>query len=187
MVKKVAVAAIANNRVIGLREKNEMPWRLNQYANDPLWNDWKNPASLRAHDMKHFKELTKDYSLIMGKATWKSIPKSARPLKGRENHVISSTLQPVDGMYVHTSIDDALTQIRDTSKNIIFMGGFGIYQEAMSRKLLDEILITRIHHDFVGDVLFPEITDQYQQVSSKPFWTHPVSNVQATIDTYRPK
>ncbi|WP_257158903.1 dihydrofolate reductase [Corynebacterium cystitidis] len=39
-------------------------------------------------DLRHFKETTLGYPVIMGRRTWESLPK--RPLPGRDNFVVSS-------------------------------------------------------------------------------------------------
>ena len=41
-------------------------------------------------DMKHFRELTEDNIVIMGRKTWDSLP--TKPLPNRDNLIISSTL-----------------------------------------------------------------------------------------------
>jgi len=59
------IAAMANNRVIGL--DNKMPWHL--------------PA-----DLQHFKKVTTGKPVIMGRKTFESI---GRPLPGRRNIIIT--------------------------------------------------------------------------------------------------
>lgn len=41
-------------------------------------------------DLKHFKDTTLGKPVIMGRATWESIPERFRPLPGRDNYVLSS-------------------------------------------------------------------------------------------------
>ncbi|MCP4428582.1 MAG: dihydrofolate reductase, partial [Chloroflexi bacterium] len=57
------IAALADNRAIGIH--NRLPWHL--------------PA-----DLRHFKQLTLDKPIVMGRKTWKSLP---GPLS-RRTHIV---------------------------------------------------------------------------------------------------
>lgn len=62
-----AIVAAGPRGEIG--RKGDMPWHIPE-------------------DLRHFKELTMGHPVIMGRATWESLPK--RPLPGRRNIVITS-------------------------------------------------------------------------------------------------
>lgn len=124
------IAAMANNRVIGI--ENRLPWRL--------------PA-----DMKHFRALTMGKPVLMGRKTFESIGK---PLPGRTNIVVS--LDPnfhPEGVLVTRSIDDALL-VGQNAKEIMVIGGASFYAQLLPRA--HYLYITEIHHDFSGDAFFPE-------------------------------
>lgn len=64
-----AIWAQSRDGVIG--DGTQMPWHLPE-------------------DLKHFKATTLGQPVIMGRATWESIPAKFRPLPGRTNYVLSS-------------------------------------------------------------------------------------------------
>lgn len=64
-----AIWAQSRDGVIG--DGTDMPWHLPE-------------------DLKHFKDTTLGQPVLMGRATWESIPKKFRPLPGRDNYVLSS-------------------------------------------------------------------------------------------------
>ncbi|MEJ5927624.1 dihydrofolate reductase [Corynebacterium sp. H128] len=63
-----AIWAQSRDGVIG--DGVDMPWHLPE-------------------DLAHFKHTTMGQPVIMGRATWESIPEKFRPLPGRENYVLS--------------------------------------------------------------------------------------------------
>jgi dihydrofolate reductase len=75
-------------------------------------------------DFRRFKRVTMDSTVIMGRATWDSLPK--KPLPGRRNVVI--TRRPLEGVETFASIPAALAT---TTGPVWFIGGARIYEEAM--------------------------------------------------------
>jgi dihydrofolate reductase len=128
----IIIAAMAENRVIG--KNNSLPW------------------SLKA-DMEHFKKLTLGWPCVMGRKTWKSLPK--RPLPGRPNIVISQSLSPasVPGAAVFPSLQEAVQHCAGYEK-VFICGGASVYAEAMP--LAGRIELTLIHKQYEGDAFFPE-------------------------------
>lgn len=129
-----------------------------------------------AEDMKHFKALTLGHVVIMGKNTWDSIPKQFRPLSGRMNVVISTTMSQ-DNLtttdqpdLIFNSIDDCVTyfkQISHTNKKTLFVIGGGlIYQQFFNKQLVTAVHLTHIQGEYECDtfVTFPKL---YQVSESK--------------------
>lgn len=140
-------------------------------------------------DLKRFKELTMNSTLIVGHETYKSLP----PLKGRDIHVMRSI--PVCKYCNSTSHNtkDCITSFTDRSNSttrfyssivdaieessndtVWIAGGAKIYKEALSYYLLTEIDLTIINNIIVADKLheskekstyLPEIPYFYQVVS----------------------
>ncbi|MCX6480198.1 MAG: dihydrofolate reductase [Mycobacterium sp.] len=78
-------------------------------------------------DLARFKELTMGHTVVMGRRTWESLPRSVRPLPGRRNIVI--TRDPdyrADGADVVTSIEAALAEPQTW-----VIGGSEIYHLAL--------------------------------------------------------
>ncbi len=122
---------MARNRVIGAG--NKLPWHL--------------PS-----DLKRFKALTMGHYIIMGRKTFESI---GRILPGRTTVVISRNSGfRFDGVLVADSFVKALALAANDSE-VFVIGGEQIFREAL--RIADRILLTEIHRDFEGDVLFPEL------------------------------
>ncbi len=135
----VAILAMSENRVIGCH--NKLPWHM--------------PA-----DLQHFKSLTLDKPILMGRKTFESI---GRPLPGRCNIVI--TRDPgfqAPGCVVVNSIEGAL-DAASYSNDIFIIGGALLFEHMLPRT--QRIFMTVIHHEFEGDAFFPELnmTDWQEQ------------------------
>ena len=139
------IAAVSENNVIG--RNNRLPWHL--------------PA-----DMKFFKEKTMGHCIIMGRKNYDSIPKKFQPLPGRINIIISRNhdLKIPKATVVH-SLKEAIMVARDNNETECFIiGGGEIYKQAL--EYCDKIYLTQIHHNFEGDVFFPELKkEQWKELS----------------------
>ncbi|HTM63914.1 MAG TPA: dihydrofolate reductase [Gammaproteobacteria bacterium] len=138
-----AIAATAENRVIGLN--NKMPWHM--------------PA-----DLKHFKEITSGSPVLMGRKTYESIGK---PLPNRTNIILTRDAKypsPEDCIVV-TNIDTAISMANELSMDEIFViGGAEIYQQLLPK--IQRVYLTEIHHTFEGDAFFPELSkSEWKEIS----------------------
>lgn len=75
-------------------------------------------------DLKHFKELTSNKTIVMGRKTWDSLP--TKPLPNRKNIVLSRQDVEIEGALVLNSIQDILTNI---DEEIFIIGGSQIYKQ----------------------------------------------------------
>lgn len=126
------VVATADNGVIG--RDNQLIWHL--------------PT-----DLKHFKQLTQGHPVVMGRRTYESI---GRPLPNRTNIVV--TRQPdwqAEGCEVVHSVPEALERASQFDEQVFIIGGSEIYRQALPAA--DVVYLTEVHHDFEGDVTFPEL------------------------------
>lgn len=125
------IYAKSQNGVIG--NKGKIPW------NHP-------------EDMAHFKELTKDGTVIMGRKTWDSLPPKFRPLPGRENIIITRNKQfEADNAIVVNSVTEAI--LNASRETVWVIGGEEIYKQAL--QFVSEIHVTVIHEDYEGDAYAP--------------------------------
>ena len=124
------IVAMSPERVIGV--DGTIPWRY--------------PA-----DLKRFKELTIDKTIIMGRLTYESV---GRPLPRRRNIVISRTLLEGAGIETFKTIDDALSTCTGDEW---FSGGARIYEEAMAHA--DMIDVTLVPDAVADGVKFPAIDE----------------------------
>ena len=113
-------------------------------------------------DMKWFKEVTEGKAVIMGRATWESLPDKFRPLPNRYNMVVSRTMV-LEGMTkwkAHgcaTNIPSALELLERCvpDLDIVFIGGEGIYREAIN--YVTEIYITHVRNFHINEEEYSRI------------------------------
>lgn len=128
----VLVAAVARNGVIG--NGNALPWHI--------------PGELR-----HFRAVTVDHAVIMGRKTFDSIGK---PLAQRRNIVVTRDRSWArEGCERAGSIDEAIALARATDSAPRVIGGAEIYRAAMP--LATELILTEIDRDYKGDARFPTV------------------------------
>lgn len=102
-------------------------------------------------DLKFFKNVTSNSTIIMGRKTFFSIQKA--PLKNRINCVISSTLKKTkisknfDNIFVFPSLEKAIKQY----PNSWIIGGAKLYNYALKNNLVDWAIITQVHQKFSAD------------------------------------
>jgi len=126
------IAAHDDNLVIG--KDGDLPWHI--------------PG-----DLAYFKNMTKGYPLVMGRKTYQSI--GAKPLKGRENIVISRSAS-WDNVTVFSSLEEALDYLKD--RELVYIGGgSGIYIDTI--EIADRLVLTHVKGDHDGDTYFPEYRD----------------------------
>ena len=124
------IAAMANNRVIGL--DNKMPWHL--------------PG-----DLQHFKKVTSGKPVIMGRKTFESI---GRPLPGRRNIIITRNKDyHASGIETVTTPEAALELVNDVVE-VMIIGGGNIYQQFLAQA--QRLYLTFIDLDVEGDTQFPD-------------------------------
>ena len=125
------IAAVSINNVIG--NNNKLIWKL-------------------SNDLKRFKNLTTNHSVIMGRKTFESLP---NPLPDRDNIVITrDTNYSKPNIQVCSSIEDAINLTKTDTQPFI-IGGGEIYRQTIN--IVDKIELTRVHEEFDGDAYFPEI------------------------------
>ena len=125
------IVAVANHRVIG--KANQLPWHFPK-------------------DLQHFKATTLGQTVIMGLKSFESL--GCKALPGRTNFILDHTCaKPYPGQTFFSTVDEALKNVKTPHAFII--GGAQLYRTTIDR--VDGIYLTRIHADFEGDVLYPEI------------------------------
>jgi dihydrofolate reductase len=126
----VLVAAVAENGVIG--DGPDIPWRI-------------------AGEQAEFKRLTLGHTLLMGRTTYESI---GRPLPGRTTIVLTGDdAWHADGVLVAHDLDEALRLADGLPGDVMVAGGAQVYAAALP--VADEQVLTEVHLDPEGDVLYP--------------------------------
>ena len=151
------IAAMAENRVIG--REGALPWRL-------------------PDDLRHFKELTVDHTIIMGRKTFDEIK---RPLDNRRNVVITRNKEfQAHGVTVVPSLKEALA-LGATEDEVFVIGGGEIFAKALP--LADRIYLTVVDAQVEGDTFFPPFEAGAWALSSEEF--HPADERHQYAFTFR--
>jgi len=147
--EKMIIVAMTRDRVIGLNGR--MPWHISD-------------------DLKLFKKTTLGGTVIMGRTTFKSIGK---PLPGRNNIVVSATVNEMPGVTVCQDFESAVKKAEALGTKIYFIGGASIYKQALP--LADAMHVSWVKQEYAGDTSFPEFDLNLWQEKEKneyPEFTH---------------
>jgi dihydrofolate reductase len=124
----IIIAAFTENYVIG--RQGQLPWHL--------------PA-----DLKRFKQLTQNKTILMGRKTHESIGKV---LLNRENIILSRTQRKgLQGCQYYSSLSLILNRYQHTELMVI--GGQSIFETTLP--LANKMYLTLIHDTLPGDKYFP--------------------------------
>jgi dihydrofolate reductase len=124
------IAAMTPDRVIG--KNNQLPWQM--------------PA-----DLQHFKKITLNKTIIMGRKTYQSI---GRPLPQRRNIIITRDKNfMAPGCEIFYSLEQVLDALH-AEPEIYIIGGAELYAQTIDRAHC--LYLTYIHAPILGDSFFPE-------------------------------
>lgn len=146
MMKFSAIVAFCKGFGIGFQDK--MPWSIPE-------------------DMEHFKELTDNSIVIMGRKTYFSIPEKNRPLKNRVNIVLTNNPKEYekeksnDVIFITCTYQNIVcaSSIIGKERNInkvFIIGGESIYREFLSGycNLISKLYVTYIDKEYQCDKHF---------------------------------
>lgn len=130
------IAAITDNNALG--KDNKLLFRLKK-------------------DMTHFKNITTDNVVIMGRKTYESLGKT---LPNRVNIVLSRNMESNEDFYTFDSIEKAIEWSKENypQKEIFIIGGASVYDKALKDDIVDKLYMTKIKQTVEdADAFFPEI------------------------------
>ena len=130
------IAAITDNNALG--KDNKLLFRLKK-------------------DMAHFKNITTNNVVIMGRKTYESIGKT---LPNRVNIVLSRNMKSNEDFYTFDSIEKAIEWSKENypQKEIFIIGGASVYDKALKDDIVDKLYMTKIKQTVEdADAFFPEI------------------------------
>ena len=125
------ITAMTKYGVIG--SDKELPWNLPE-------------------DLKLFKRLTYGKTVLMGRKTYESI---GHPLQGRENIVLSKSLQSLPGAYVCKEFCEGLRLAKRLARPVYVLGGVNLYRRSLP--IASTLHISWVKKPYPGDILFPNI------------------------------
>lgn len=110
-----------------------------------------------------FKERTAASTVVMGRATWESLPERVRPLPGRRNVVLTRTAGwSAAGAETAGSVAEVLERYDD----FWVMGGAEVY--AAFLPYAGHVVRTEIDLDVAGDTWAPELGADWRPLSAEP-------------------
>lgn len=99
------------------------------------------------NDLKFFKEVTSGHVVVMGRNTFKSLPKV---LPNRTNVVLTTSLETVpEGVIIFKNINDVMNKYKD----FFVIGGASIYKQFI--EYADNIYLTEVDKKADADTFFP--------------------------------
>lgn len=135
-------------------------------------------------DQAHFRRLTSGSVVVMGRATWESLPQRFRPLPGRENVVLSTdSAYDAPGACVVTSLGGALRASAGRPTWVI--GGTRVWTEALESAHL--AVITYVDTCVEADTVAPQLPEGWVAVSASPAagWATSSSGLRFRVEAYR--
>lgn len=148
-------ALVAYDQHYGIGADNDLLWRRDLPA-----------------DLQRFKTLTLGNSVIMGRKTFESI---GRPLPGRQNIVVSSTLATIDGV---TTVGSLPAAYAAATAAPYIIGGGSIYRAALPD--ITTIYATEVAAQFpAATVFFPKLDTTIWREASREHHTADERNAYA--------
>ena len=123
----------AQDKYGGIGKKGKLPWHV-------------------SNDLKNFKKITKNNTIIMGRLTWESLP--FKPLPNRRNIVLSKKKFSETESY--NNINQCFDKLKsDNVETVFIIGGSSVYKEFF--ELANDLHITLIDQQVEGiDCFFPK-------------------------------
>ena len=125
------IVAKAKNNVIG--KNNQLIWKI-------------------PDDLKRFKNLTTNHTIIMGRKTFESLGRVHIILSTDKNYKIEN-----ENVQVINDVNELDKYIQDNEEHFV-IGGAMIYKLLMPK--CNKLYITQIEKDFEGDTFFPKINEK---------------------------
>lgn len=149
------IVAVAENNIIG--GDNKLLWHISE-------------------DLKRFRNLTTDHTIIMGRKTFESLPK----ILPNRHHVILTNDKNYSVNSEDVTIVNTLNEILDTysksAEEAFIIGGGQIYNLLLP--YCSKIYLTKIKKAFEGDTYFPKINfNDFEVVYSSEENIHTENNL----------
>lgn len=139
-----------------------------------------------SHDLKRFKELTRNKVVIMGRKTCESL--GFKPLPFRTNIVVTRdpAFNPV-GFVTFGTLDAAILYAESVAAatkmyEFFIVGGGEIYAQTINRA--DKLYITEVNAEFIGETKFPDIDHHVWQKEHHEKGPEDLSGLRYWYDIY---
>ncbi|MBN4083407.1 dihydrofolate reductase [Mycoplasma sp. CSL10137] len=136
------IVALDKNNLIG--NKDKLPWRIKE-------------------ELNHFKTTTLNHSLLFGKNTFLGLP---HRLKDRKIYVLSEENIPNADVTINNTSElfKVFEYYKNNSQILFIAGGKSIYESFYN--FADELIISRIHGEFSGDVFLNFDLSMYELIET---------------------
>lgn len=138
------ICAVANNNVIG--KDNSLIWHLSS-------------------DLKRFKKLTENHTIIMGRKTFESLP----GVLPKRKHIIFTRDENFsidnEAVEISNSIDTIIKNFKDSDEEVFVIGGGQIYTAFLP--YASKMYLTELQDSFKGDTYFPQLQASHWKVIEK--------------------
>ena len=149
---------VAHDRFRGIGKNGTIPWKISE-------------------DLRRFRHLTKGNIVVMGRATYESIPEKYRPLPDRFNIVMTTrmpipSIPSIPNLFYCNSMDSVKEQIEEICnthgrKDVDIIGGSDIYR--MWIPDVDILEITEVDGLYECDRVFPDYSNRFECVWTSPW------------------
>lgn len=161
------LAAIWAQDEQGLIGKDEyMPWHL-------------------PNDLKFFKQMTEDNSIVMGRKTFEGM--GSKPLPNRKTIVLTSDRSyQAQGAIIMHSVEEVLAYAKEFAGITFIAGGSVVYKNFLP--YCDVLYRTVIQHSFEGDTYFPPVDwDEWTLINLSEGEQDQKNNYPYQFETYQRK
>lgn len=135
-------------------------------------------------DLKRFKQLTDDSTVVMGRKTWDSLPK--KPLPNRFNIIVTSQEANDNDIDIkHSSMEEVKAFLElDLGIPVFIIGGGMIYRELLP--YCQEVYVTKILKDHNNvDTYFPNLDEMEEWGQDESSETYDYNGVNYQYQHYR--
>ncbi|NRU52604.1 dihydrofolate reductase [Clostridium beijerinckii] len=115
-------------------------------------------------DLKRFKELTTEHTIIMGRKTYDSLPNGALP--NRHNIVITTsnrinTMSPKESLIFKNNINELIEEYKNSSEEVFIIGGGLIYEQFLP--YCNKIYLTTVKGNYDADTFFKINSNEWRK------------------------
>lgn len=143
---KAILAMQDGDRLIG--KNGQLPWRLKG-------------------ELAHFKKATLGGVLVMGRATWQSLP----GILPERPHVVVSRTSKAEDYPLEVELVNSVTQViekaeQDSKRTWWCIGGAQLFAEMLP--YVEELVLTRVFGEYEGDTFLPSFEERFECARRDP-------------------
>jgi dihydrofolate reductase len=134
--------------------------------------------------MEHFVKTTMGKVVVMGRATFDSIPKKLKPLEGRINVVLTRDRDwSYPGVEVRHSLDEAIREFGFGKDELMIIGGGQIYADAINAADRLYLTIVTPPERKQADAFFPEYEAAFPTIVDRQHFVDEKTDLAYTFET----